>query len=236
MPLISAAAAFPAGDPDLPVDVVSYGPDIPDESSLRLLGSLEGRRSLVLGVGNGRIPMVLARQGAHVIVIDPDHGALEDARDLADAEDQRLELHQGDMADLAFVRADTVDVALSVYDLGRFGDLDRVLRQVHRVLRPNAPFVCSLPHPAYLMLDAEGDDPFRVVDGYTDRGGRESDGTVVFPRSVTDVFFSLQRANFRVDTVLEPMPVPAADRGPFWSEAMTKVPATLVVRGRKEGI
>ena len=47
-------------------------------------------------------------------VIDPDHGALEDARDLADAEEGRLELHQGDMADLAFVRADTVDVALSV--------------------------------------------------------------------------------------------------------------------------
>jgi SAM-dependent methyltransferase len=232
----SAAAAFPAGDPDLSVDVVSYGPDIPDESSLRLLGSVEGRRALVLGVGNGRIPMVLAKQGAHVIVLDPDHGALEDARDLADAEDQRLELHQGDMADLAFVRADTVDVALSVYELGRFGDLDRVLRQVHRVLRPGAHLVCSLPHPAFLMLDAEGDDPFRLVQAYADRTGRETDGTVVFPRTVTEVFFSLHRANFRIDTVLEPVPEPGADRGPFWSEAMTMVPATLIVRGRKEGI
>jgi SAM-dependent methyltransferase len=233
---VSSAAAFPAGDPDLPVDVVSYGPDIPDESSLRLLGSLEGRRALVLGVGNGRIPMVLARQGAHVIVLDPDHGALEDARDLAEAEDQRLELHQGDMADLAFVRADTVDVALSVFELGRFGDLDRVLRQVHRVLRPGAHFVCSLPHPAFLMLDAGGDDPFRLAHGYAERSGRDEDGTVVFPRTISDVFFSLQRANFRVDTVLEPLPVAGADRGPFWSEAMARVPATLVVRGRKEGI
>ena len=43
-------AAFPA-DAELPVDVVVYGPDIPDESSLRLLGPTEGKRLLVLGAG-----------------------------------------------------------------------------------------------------------------------------------------------------------------------------------------
>lgn len=232
----SAAAAFPAGDRGLPVDVVSYGPDVPDESELRLIGSVESKRVLVFGAGGGRAPLALAGQGAHVIVVDPDHAALEDARDLADAHERRLELHHGDLADLAFIRADTVDAAVAVYELGRDGDLDRVLRQAHRVLRPGAPFVCTLPHPAFLMLDHGGDDPFRVVHAYADRGARADGEAVVYPRTVADVFASFHRANFRVDALLEPLPTAAVARGPFWSEAMNRVPSTLVVRGRKEGI
>jgi SAM-dependent methyltransferase len=236
MPEPSAAAAFPAGDPGLPVDVVSYGPDIPDESTFRLLGAVDGRRMVVLGAGGGHAAVAMAGQGAHVIVVDPDHDALEIARDLAEAHERRLELHHGDLAELAFVRADTVDGALSVYELGRVGDLDRVLRQAHRVLRTGAAFVCSLPHPAFSMLDHGADDPFRVAHGYFDRSARADGDAVVYPRSVSEVLTSFGRANFRVETVLEPVPTDSVSRGPFWSEAMTRVPATLVVRARKEGI
>ena len=236
MPEPSAAAAFPAGDHGLPSDVVSYGPDIPDESSLRLLGSLDAKRVVVLGAGGGHAAVALAGQGAHVIVIDPDHDALEHARDLAERHERRLELHHGDLAELAFIRADTVDAALSVYELGRVGDLDRVLRQVHRVLRTGATLVCSLPHPAFCMLDAGADDPFRITHGYLDRSARTDGDVAVYPRSVAEVFAGLHRANFRVDHVLEPAPTDSVVRSPFWSEAMTRVPATLVIRARKEGI
>lgn len=236
MSMQSAAAAFPAGDPRLPDDLVSYGPEIADDDTLRLIGAVDGKRLLVLGAGGGQAAVTLAGRGAHVIVVDADHTALELARDRAEAHERRLELHHGDPADLAFVRADTVDGALSIYELGRQSDLDRVLRQAHRVLRPDATFVCSLPHPAFLMLDHRNDDPFRVVHSYLDRSGRELDGAVVFPRSVSEVFTSFSRANFRVDSILEPAPASTTTRGPFWSEAMRKVPATLVVRARKEGI
>lgn len=236
MPEPSAAAAFPSADHGLPADVVSYGPDIPDERSLRLLGSVDGRRIIVLGAGGGRAPVALASQGAHVIVVDPDHGALEEARDLAESLELRLELHHGDPAELAFIRADTVDTVVSVYELGRVGDLDRVLRQAHRVLRTGGTLVCSLPHPAFCMLDHGADDPFRVVRAYFDRSGRAEGEVVVHPRSITEVFGAFGRANFRVDTVLEPTPTEDVARGPFWSEVMTHVPATLVMRARKEGI
>jgi SAM-dependent methyltransferase len=232
----SAAAAFPAGDPLLPADIVSYGPEIADDDELRLIGAVDGKRILVLGAGGGQAPVTLAGRGAHVIVVDADHIALENARDRAEAHERRLELHHGDLADLAFIRADTVDGAVSIYELGRQGDLDRVLRQVHRVLRPDATFVCSLPHPAFLMLDDRGDNPFRVVHPYLDRSGRGLDTAVVYPRSISEVFTSFSRANFRVDTILEPPADSPTTRGPFWSEAMRRVPATLVVRARKEGI
>lgn len=227
-------AAFPA-DAELPLHVVVYGPDIPDESALRLLGPIEGKRLLVLGAGRGHSAVALAGQGAHVIVVDAHLDRLDAARALAEANEVKLELHHGDLAELAFVRADTIDAALSVHELGRIEDIDRVLRQVNRVLRTGAAFTCSLPHPAHLVLDESEPGPPRVVRAYADRRPLSVDGIRVFPRTVADVASSFARANFRVDTLLEP-PVDHDEPSPFWTETMTLVPATLVVRGRKDGI
>ena len=59
---------------------------------------------------------------------------------------------------------------------------------------------------------------------------------LVHPRTVADVFAAFGRANLEVDSLLEPVARPADPPSPFWSESMTLVPATLVVRGRKLGI
>jgi len=228
------AAAFPAGAV-LPIDVVVYGPDIPDESTLRLLGPVEGRRLLVLGAGGGHAAVALAGQGAHVIVVDTHLDRLEASRTLADANEVKLELHHGDLAELAFVRADTVDGALSVHELGRLDDLDRVLRQVNRVLRTGSALVCSLPHPAGLMLDETAPGPPRVVRAYADRSPISVGEERVHPRTIAEVFSAFARANFRVDSLLEPS-VQHDEPSPFWTETMSLVPATLVVRGRKDGV
>jgi SAM-dependent methyltransferase len=147
----------------------------------------------------------------------------------------KLELHHGDLAELAFVRADTIDVALSIHELGRIDDLDRVLRQVNRVLRTGSALVCSLPHPASLMLDDAQPGPPRVVRPYAERVSRPVGEDRLHPRTIAEVFSSFARANFRVDTLLEPA-VDHDEPSPFWTETMTLVPATLVVRGRKDGV
>ncbi len=159
------------------------------------------------------------------------------ARRLSDREEVTVEWHQGDLADLAFVRADTVDVVLSVYALGIVGDLDRVFRQVHRVLRPDGPFVISLPHPAW-RATAAGDPPTwrhtywdRTPRPWTDGGETGAD----HPLTIADLFGSLTRANFRVDTVLEPEPVAGPPRSTWWQPAMAQIPSTLIVRARKVG-
>ena len=224
---------------DLSTDVVHYGPDIASESELRLLGNLDGKRVLELGCGGGPIAVAMAKQGARVIAIDESAEQVNHARRLADREEIKLEVRQGDLADLAFVRADTIDIAISVYALGTVTDLDRVFRQVHRVLRPEAPFVISLPHPAFRAVDPGGDPP-SVRRAYFDRSpiswvnGGEA-GTD-HPQTISDLFVSLSRANFRVDTLLEPEPSRAGPRSRYWTPAMRWVPSTLVVRARKQGI
>lgn len=222
---------------DLPLDVVSYGPDCPNETQLRLLGRLEGKRVLELGCGGGPVSVAMAKQGAKVISVDSSAEQIGHARRLGEREEVTLELHQGDLADLAFIRADTIDLAVSVYALGMVGDLDRVFRQVHRVLRPDAPFVISLAHPAWRASDSGGPPAIRrsywdtTPIPWTDAGERGAD----HPVTVSTLFTSLQRANFQVDTLLEPEPPASGARSRWWQPAMAWLPATLIVRARKLG-
>lgn len=235
---------FPIGV-ELPDDQIVYGPDIVDESRLRLLGDLSGKRVLQLGSHDGRTAIALHRRGARVIAVEPVPERIAASRWAFEQTETHLELLSNDLADLAAVRADSIDLAISIYSLGEVDDLGRVFRQVHRVLRQEAPLVFSLPHPAYSMIDPTGDEPLRIRRSYWDDTARQwstgepSDGGhsgTDHAHSVGDLFTQLSRTNFRVDTLLEPEPDAQGVRSPLWSDTMRWVPSTLIVRAKKQGI
>jgi len=231
-------AALSEGD-DAPAHSVRYAGDLPGEAELRLLGPIEGHRLLDLGCGSGQAAVIFARQGAKVIAVDPSNDRLGEARRRAEEEGVRIELHQADLAALAFLQADTVDAVFSAYALTEVADLNRVFRQVHRVLRTEAPIVFSLPHPAFTMLDPMADDPLRIVRAYDDPTPKPwtsgSGDTVDHPRTISAIFTGLIRNNFRVDTLLEPTAPVGAPRSPWFTDVMRHVPATILIRARKEG-
>ena len=211
-----------------PVAGVRYGPDVAGEDELRLLGNLSGRRVLDLGCGGGQNLVALAGAGAHAIGLDSSQEQLAATKRLAEQQGVRVEVHRGDLADLAFLRAESVDLAFSAYGLSRVEDLNRVFRQVHRVLRQGAPFVFSIEHPLSAILE---DAPLGSVRrSYFDPGH-----TVPFRHTLGELFSGLSRAKFRVDALVEPEPS-HDDRSAWWREVWSLVPPTLVVRGRKEGI
>ena len=219
--------------------VVIYGAELPTEADLKLLGTLEGARILDLGCGTGRNAVALAQQGAKVLAVDPSAELLASARERCEAADVRVELHQAELAELAFLRSDSIDAAISVMALGSTDDLARVFRQVHRVLKPEAPLVCSVTHPAFSMLDPTASDPLRIVHAYDDTAPRtwELDGRDVVdrPRTFADLFTTFQRSNFRVDHVIEPTAAGPTGRNPNYADVMRTVPATLLLRARKQG-
>lgn len=232
------SAAYQAGA-NLPTDVAHYGPDIGTEADFRLLGNLAGKRVLELGCGGAQCSIAFARQGAVAIGVDFSAEQLAFARRLCEREGVRVDLHHADLADLAFLRADSVDVAFSAYAFGYVEDLARVFRQVHRVLKVGAPLVFSLPHPAYDMIDDDSDQPLLVRRSYFDRSPIDYEWNGVtftdYHHTVGDLFTWLHRAGYRVDTVLEPEPRANGPRSTFWRETFRYVPRTLVVRARKEG-
>lgn len=220
-------------------DTAHYGSDIPTEADLRLLGDLKGKRVLELGCGAAQCSIAFARAGATAIGVDLSENMLAEGRRLADHAEVRVELRQGDMADLAFLRADSVDLVFSSFAFQYVEDLNRVFRQVNRVLRAGAPLVFSLPHPAYFVLDEESGAPPRLERSYFDRSPERYDwGGVAFTayhHSFADLYMGLTRTSFRVDLILEPEPTPGAPRSWFWRDAMEWMPKTLIVRARKEG-
>jgi SAM-dependent methyltransferase len=225
------STAYPVGE-NRSVDHLELGPDLPSLDR-RLIGDVAGRRVVDLGCGMGHGAVALARQGAKVIGVDSDGSQLAHARDLADRYAVKLELHQADLADLAFVSSASVDLVVSVYALAAIDDLDRVFRQVHRVLHPDAPFLLTLPHPFTMLVRAAGDGSLRVDRPFAARAPLGEGATLTYPHQFSDLHTRLTRANFRLDVVLEP----EAEAGGLWRSPLSGwVPPTLVLRARKEGL
>ncbi|MHB8293670.1 MAG: class I SAM-dependent methyltransferase [Acidimicrobiales bacterium] len=222
----------------LATDVAHYGPDIGTEADFRLLGDLKGKRVLELGCGGAQCSIAFAKQGAIAIGIDFSARQLAFARRLVEREKARVELHQGDLADLAFLRANTIDLAFSAFAFGYVQDLGRVFRQVHRVLRVGGALVFSLPHPAYDLIDDTSPEPLLVRRSYFDREpiDYEHDGIAFtdYHHTLSDLFILLVRVGYSIDTLLEPPPSAGATRSPDWRPAFELLPRTLIVRAKKE--
>jgi ubiquinone/menaquinone biosynthesis C-methylase UbiE len=212
-------------------DVARYGPDIPTESELKLCGNVEGKRVLELGSA-AQASVAFAKQDAHTIAVDSSPDRLTELRRRIDEEDVKVELHESDLADLAFVRADSIDLVFSSYAFDSVEDLNRVFRQVHRVLRQDCPLVFSVSHPAYAMIDDQAEEPLLVRRSYFERSAAGE----APHRTISELFTGLTRANFRPDTILEPAPAQGGPRSSEWRDAFKYVPRTLIIRARKEGI
>lgn len=241
------AAREPADVPD-PEDleeepaagVAGYGPDLPTEAELRLLGRLKGKRVLELGWGTAGSCVAFAREGATTIAVDVSAEHLARVRRRCEREEVRVELRHGDLAELAFLRADSIDLVFSAYGLGPVEDLGRVLRQAHRVLRPRGTLVFSLAHPAADLLGDEGQEGDRALltRPYWSSGRVERPGAAAAwrHRTLSELYLALVRAGYRVEQLLEPEPMPESRYSPSWREAYRLVPPTLIVKARKEGV
>lgn len=187
---------------------VKYGEGIPDDDELGLIGDVSaGRRVIELGIADNSV--ALALQGAKAIALDPETERISELRMAATEADVWVECHLGDLADLGFAPSGTIDLVLSVHTLDLVDDLDRILRQVHRVLKPGAPFVLVLDHPFASV--GQG------TDGRVRRYGEER-------RTIAELLAALDRSNFRVE-VFHELGVGGA----------SAVPTTLAVKVRKQG-
>ena len=202
-----------------PLDAVPYAAGATD-AQLRFLGPVDGKRVLVLGARDATAAAVFDREGAHVLVVEPDRTRIQRAQAATDG--AGIEWHEVDHAELAFTRADTIDLAFTAGVLDEIEDFPRVLRQVHRVLRPHGTFLLAYEHPLARVLDgaqlARAWNDTKPVDA-----DREGAAVTLFPRTPSDVFVALIRAGFRVDALGEPV------------RAGEQVPAAIVFRARKEG-
>jgi len=107
------------------------------EPLLSLLGDIRGWRVLDLGCGDGRLTARLRDQGASVVGVDASADMVRSARD------RGIEAFRVDGHDLDFdSEFDAVFSNAAIHWMRR--DPDRVLRNVHRSLKPGGLFVAEL--------------------------------------------------------------------------------------------
>ncbi len=210
-----------------PTTHVEFGPGHSDGLDRRLLGEVANQRILDLGTGAGHSAVAMAKHGARVVAIDPVLDETQHVRAAAEVAEVHIEVHCNDLADLAFLPADSFDAVIAIHSLSTVVDIGRVFRQVHRLLKSDRPLVLTLPHPAALMVDPN--DQTSVVSNYVDPEPLGENEHLTHRHGIGEVFTQLTRANFRVDTLLEPFNQTTTER------ADSQIPQSLIIRARKIG-
>jgi ubiquinone biosynthesis O-methyltransferase len=104
----------------------------------KIVGTWRGKTVVDLGCGGGFMAEALARRGATVIGVDPSEPAITAARAHAHAEGLAIDYQVGEAIP---VPDSSVDCVVCVDVLEHVADLDRVLDEITRVLKPRALFL-----------------------------------------------------------------------------------------------
>ncbi|MFT3852053.1 MAG: class I SAM-dependent methyltransferase [Ilumatobacteraceae bacterium] len=193
------------------MSAIWYGDHVPGDGELRLCGDLSGKRVIELGIAATANSLIAATEGAKAIALDPSAEAIAVLRAAAERAEVRVECHQGELADLGFATSGSVDLVVAAHTLDRVDDVPRLLRQVHRVLKPGAPFVVASTHPVARMFADDG----TLAQPY---GANHS--------SFAELYLALDRTNFHLDAIHE-----LPDR----RHRDAVYPAVLVLRASKQG-
>ena len=140
------------------------------EADARLLGEVAGRRVLEIGCGSAPCARWLRRAGADVVALDLSAGMLARAAELNRATGLAVPLLQADAGALPLASG-SVDIACSAFGgLPFVADVEGVLAEVARVLRPGGRFVASVNHPMrWPFPDSPDPEDLQVVSSYFDR-------------------------------------------------------------------
>ncbi|HSL74264.1 MAG TPA: methyltransferase domain-containing protein [Ilumatobacteraceae bacterium] len=163
---------------------INFGPGAANDDELRLCGDVgDGRRAVELGISPWFNSVGFARAGAKAIAVDTDDARIAETRRRAAEAEVPVQCLQTDLADLGDIASASCEVVLAAQTIGQVDDLGRLLRQVHRILKPSMPLVISAPHP---FSGVAPDRPYGAAD-----------------RTIGAWFTALTRANFRVDQLFE---------------------------------
>jgi SAM-dependent methyltransferase len=190
-----------------PDGALIWGPEGLSESEIGLLGPVSGLDVLEIGSGGGQGARWATGLGARAVALDLSFGMLEYAKHRQPA----VSLVQADAAALP-LRDGGFDVVFSAYGALPFvADIDAVLREVFRVLRPGGRWVFSVTHPIrWAFPDAPGPIGLTADRSYFDRRPyveRDEDGTpsyVEHHRTLGDTVGALAEAGFVITALTEP--------------------------------
>lgn len=211
------------------------------EDDLHVLDDVAGKRAIVLGCGGGQDAVALAELGAVVVGIDQSPAQLAYARKYAQPRTENASFVEGAVEDLSRFDDESFDLAISIDVLDYVEDIEAVLAEAARIVKPGGVLAIAVKHPVGAHLD--GPPPLHMWNSYwtpyADWPWEFADGTLAsfrrYFRTMAQWVDLLITAGFAVERLVEPQEadLPKAEGDDLDDEWMRLVPYTLIIRARK---
>jgi len=190
-----AGAVDPLGDPTAALD-----------EWLRAEG-VRGKSVLCLGAGGGRQGPLFAAAGAVVTVVDFSERQLDHDRREASARKLDLKAVCASIDDLSALEPSAFDLVVQPVSACYVPDVERVYREVARVIRPGGLYIVQHKQPASLQATDDHRVAQPCVEGAPLPSTAEP-GTTEYLHTLDALLGGLGRAGFVIEQVAEP---PRAD-------------------------
>ena len=235
-PLFSGVTALPV-----------YGPLIDTEESLKLFDSIDDKRVLEIGCGDGHSLEYMSQQGARELWgIDLSTVQIEMAIEHLKPKKIDANLFAMPMEEENNLPKDYFDIVYSIYAIGWTTDLIKTFRLIFDYLKPRGSFIFSWEHPFYSCLSSE-DDKLIMKHSYSDEGSYLTDNwrgkapIVMNRRKLSTYINELIRAGFTIEEVVEcDLAEKYSNEDASFSDRWYSVfraklmPTTMIIKARKK--
>lgn len=173
-------------------------------ATMSLLPELMNTKILDAGCGPGNYAEMLADKGAQVTAIDYSDAMISLTKERLDGKGKVLKANLNSYLD--FLDDGEFDVIISSMVIHYIKDWQLLFSEFNRVLKKNGVLVFSTHHP-FSDFNNESDGNYFETELLNDEWPSYDVVMSYYRRPLSDIFKVLKECDFRIDEVLEPLPL-----------------------------
>lgn len=226
----------------------SYQEKVIAPNLLRILNIKKGMHIVDLACGQGFFARKFKDAGANVVGVDISNELIGQAK----KHSKGIEYFVSPAHKLSFIKNVSRDAVVIVLAIQNIKELNEVLNEVYRILKPSGRLIMILNHPTFRIpkrsgwgYDEKEKVQYRRIDGYLSEsknsivmhpGQKESEETISYHRPLQDFFKAFSKCNFAVTRLEEWISHKKSEGGPRQSAedlARKEIPLFMMIEAKK---
>lgn len=208
-----------------------------------MIDSLQNRRILEAGCGEGYLSRLFSSAGANVTAVDYSTRMIEIAKERTPS-DLAIQYHHGNCENLDFLSDSSFEYIISNMVIQDLADYEGAISEMYRLLVDGGVFIFSILHPCFVTPEcgwektADGQKLHWNVDNYFYEGCFEqglggAEKMVFYHRTLTSYIDTILRTGFTIERIVEPKPTEEMIQKYPMAEEDLRCPDFIVFKLRK---